>query len=127
MCSAILCAIISPVYRALATLVFFAHLLFIAWVIFGALFTHGRPRLRWLHIVSLVWGILIEIEPWTCPLTFAEDWLLTRAGIAPYQGGFLLHYLDAIVYPDIPAWVLVAGAVIVVAANAVVYARRASS
>lgn len=112
-------------YRALATVVFFLHLLFIAWVIFGALFTRRRPLLRWLHIVSLAWGILIEIEPWTCPLTFAEDWLLTRAGIAPYQGGFLLHYLDAVVYPDIPPSFLVAGAVIVVAANVVVYARRA--
>src|SRR5438128_8169757 len=47
-------------------------------------------------------GTLVEILPWTCPLTWAENFLETRAGIAPYQGGFLLHYLDALVYPNIP-------------------------
>ena len=111
-------------YRALAAAAFLLHLLFILWVIFGAAFTRRRPMLRWLHIASLVWGILIEIEPWTCPLTFAEGWLLQRAGIAPYQGGFLLHYLDAIVYPDIPPSFLIAGAVIVVSVNAFIYLRR---
>jgi 4-hydroxybenzoate polyprenyltransferase len=112
------------VYRALAAGVFLLHLLFILWVIFGAAFTRRHPLLRWLHIGSLVWGLLIEILPWTCPLTFAEDWCLQRAGIAPYQGGFLLHYLDAVVYPDIPPWILIVGAVIVVLTNAIVYARR---
>ena len=93
-------------------------------MIFGAAFTRRRPLLRWLHLASLVWGILIEVEPWTCPLTFAEDWCLKRAGVAPYQGGFLLHYLDAVVYPDIPPSVLIAGATIVVVANAILYVRR---
>ena len=111
-------------YRALAAAVFILHLLFILWVIFGAIFTRRRPLLRWLHIASLIWGILIEIEPWTCPLTYLEDGCLQRAGIAPYQQGFLLHYLDAIVYPDIPAWILIAAAAIVVMINAVVYASR---
>src|SRR6266571_2143741 len=42
-----------------------------------------------------------ELGPWACPLTLAENYFEARAGIAPYQGPFLLHYLDAIVYPNL--------------------------
>ena len=75
-------------YSALATAVLFLHALFIVWVVFGALFTRSRPILRWLHIVSLIWGILTELLPWPCPLTLLENWLEQKAGVEPYQGGF---------------------------------------
>jgi Protein of Unknown function (DUF2784) len=96
----------SDFYSALATAVLLPHALFILWVVFGAWLTRSRPILRWLHIGSLVWGILTELLPWPCPLTLLEDWLERRAGIEPYQGGFLLHYLDKLVYPNISANVL---------------------
>jgi Protein of Unknown function (DUF2784) len=112
------------VYSALAAVVLAAHLLFILWIIFGAAFTRQRPLLRWLHLGSLVWGILIEILPWTCPLTWAENWLETRAGRAPYQGGFLLRYLDALVYPNISPALLTGLGVAVCVVNLSIYARR---
>jgi len=80
------------VYSGLAVCVLFLHMLFILWVVFGALLTLSRPVLRWLHIVSLVWGILTELLPWPCPLTVLENWLEAKAGVQPYQDGFLLHY-----------------------------------
>ena len=111
-------------YSVLAGVVLTLHLLFILWVVFGATVTRRRATLRWLHLGSLVWGILIEILPWACPLTWAENWLETRAGIAPYQGGFLLHYLDALVYPDIPPGLLVGSGVAVCVVNLGIYAVR---
>jgi hypothetical protein len=75
------------------------------------------PRLRWLHIASLLWGILTELLPWPCPLTLVENWLEGRAGVAPYQGGFLPHYLGKLVYPDISAKILTVAGVIVCALN----------
>ncbi len=111
-------------YHAAAIVVLAAHLAFILWVVFGALLTRGRPALGWIHIASFVWGLLIEILPWTCPLTFAENWLEVRAGVAPYSGGFMLHYLDALVYPNVPPLLLTVAAVIVVAFNFVTYGRR---
>lgn len=111
-------------YLAASILVLALHLAFILWVIFGALFTRGRPVLRRVHIVSLVWGLVIEIFLWTCPLTFAENCLEQRAGIVPYQGGFLLHYLDALVYPNVPPLLLTVAAVVVVAVNVAIYWRR---
>lgn len=116
--------VVSGFYAALATAVLFLHALFILWVVFGALLTHSRPPLRRLHIASLLWGILTEVLPWPCPLTLLENWLEGRGGIEPYQGGFLLHYLDKLVYPDISANVLTIAGVIVCLANLALYARR---
>jgi uncharacterized protein DUF2784 len=112
------------VYIALAAGVLFLHVLFILWVVFGALFTRSRPWLRWFHIASLVWGIFTEILPWPCPLTIVENWLEGRAGVEPYQGGFLLHYLDALVYPNISGTVLMIVGVSVCVLNLAIYARQ---
>jgi Protein of Unknown function (DUF2784) len=111
-------------YSALATAVLFLHALFIVWVVFGAVVTRSRPILRWLHIVSLMWGILTELLPWPCPLTLLENWLEQKAGVEPYQGDFLLHYMDKLVYPDISATLLTVAGVFVCAFNLAVYASR---
>lgn len=117
-------AIAPNVYSGLAVCVLFLHVLFILWVVFGALLTLSRPVLRWLHIVSLVWGILAELLPWPCPLTVLENWFEAKAGVQPYQGGFLLHYLDKLVYPDISASALTVAGVLVCVLNLAVYGRR---
>jgi hypothetical protein len=111
----------SGVYSALAVCVLLLHALFIVWVVFGAFVTRSRPILRWLHIASLLWGILTELTPWPCPLTVLENWLESKAGVEPYQGGFLLHYMDKLVYPDISATVLTVAGVLVCALNLALY------
>ncbi len=111
-------------YSALAISVLFLHALYILWVIFGALLTRSCPILRWLHIASLVWGIVTELLPWPCPLTLVENWFEGKAAVQPYQGGFLLHYLDRLVYPDISATVLTVAGVSVCIFNLAVYAGR---
>ena len=117
---------VSPnIYSTLATAVLLVHAVFIVWVVFGALLTRSRPVLRWLHIVSLIWGILAELLPWPCPVTLLENWLEQKAGVEPYKGGFLLHYLDKLVYPDISATALTVAGVIVCSFNLAVYGRQA--
>jgi len=111
-------------YSALATAVLFLHGLFIFWVIFGALLVRSRSILRWLYIASLVWGILTELLPWPCPLTLLENWLEARAGVEPYRGGFLLHYLDRLVYPDISPTVLTVAGLFVCALNLALHTRQ---
>ena len=114
----------SGLYSSVAILVLFLHALFILWVVFGALLTRSRAVLRWLHIASLVWGILTELLPWPCPLTMLENWLEAKAGAQPYQDGFLLHYLDKLVYPDISATILTVAGVIICALNLAFYGRH---
>lgn len=110
------------VYSALASGVLILHLAFILWVILGAFLTRSRPIVRYLHLASLIWALLIEIFPWSCPLTELENWLEMRAGVAPYRGGFLLHYLDALVYPDISVSWLAAAGILVCLINGLWYA-----
>jgi hypothetical protein len=112
------------VYSTLANIALMAHLGWIVFVAIGFLWTRGRRVLTAIHLASLVWGIAVEAGPWPCPLTLLEQFLETKAGVDPYRSGFLLHYLDAIVYPDIPAWLLMALGIAVCAANLAVYARR---
>ena len=96
-----------------------------AWVLLGWTLTRGRRVLRTLHLASLLYAIVIELVPWPpCPLTVLEDWLEARAGIEPAHGPFLLRLLDAIVYPDLPEWAVIGGAVAVCVAILGMYVRR---
>ncbi len=114
----------SGTYSDLAVLVLLLHTLFILWVVFGALLVGSRPILRWFHIASVLWAICTEVLYWTCPLTLLENWLEQKAGVEPYHGGFLLHYMDKLVYPDVSANALTIAAVIVCAANLAIYVRK---
>ena len=111
-------------YRAMAACVLSLHATYIAWFIFGAFFTRGRPRLAALHVATLVYGVIVEIFDFWCPLTALENWLAVRGEVSTYRGPFLLHYLDVVVYPNIPPDLLVAGAVAVCSLNLWIYARR---
>lgn len=112
-------------WRILLDLLLAVHLLFILWVIFGALLTGGRRWLSRLHIASLVYGIFIEVAPVPCPLTVAEQALERRLGEPPYQGSFIAHYLQRWIYPNIPYALLVTGAVIICGFNLGIYIKRA--
>jgi hypothetical protein len=118
--------------EALAVVVLCLHLAWILWAIAGAWWTRGRPWLTAFHVLSLIWGIIVEAGPWPCPLTLAEQWLEARAGMhTPNQspnhswnGGFLVHYLEATIYPDLPGWLVTTFGVALCVFNLGIYARR---
>src|SRR5579864_6772064 len=114
----------SGFYPAMADGVLIVHLAFIAWVIFGAFFTRERPRRAWVHVITIIYGIIAETTTLVCPLTLAENWCEARAGVSPYHGPFLLHCLDTTVYPRVPVVLLVTVAVAVCVLNLGIYARR---
>lgn len=110
--------------KFVATAILSAHLVWIVAVIFGAAFTRGRRVWSTLHILSLIWGIVVEVGPWPCPMTLAEQYFEARAGIQAYQGSFLLHYIDKLVYPDLPWWVIGSVVATVCALNLGIYLWR---
>lgn len=110
--------------EALAVAVLCLHLAWILWAIAGALWTRGRPLLTAFHVLSLIWGMVVEVGPWPCPLTLAEQWLEGRAGMHTWTGGFVAHYLEAVIYPDLPAWLLTAFGLSVCVFNLGIYTRR---
>jgi hypothetical protein len=111
-------------YGAVAAVILTAHLLWIIWVIFGAFWTRSRPLLASFHIASLVWGIVVELGPWACPLTLGEQFFEAGSGTERYGRGFVARYLEAIVYPDIPEVLLVWLGVVVCTVNLAIYGRR---
>ncbi|WP_307727413.1 DUF2784 family protein [Massilia rhizosphaerae] len=112
------------IYRVLAAAVLLLHLGFILFVMAGAALVVRRRRLWPLHVAAVAWGIAIEVMGGACPLTALENRLRLLAGTAGYAGGFVDHYLVALIYPAGltrgTQWLLAAA---VLGVNAVLYAR----
>ena len=87
-------------WSILADALLVLHGLFIAWVALGGLAVCFRPRLAWLHLPALAWGVWIEASGGLCPLTPLEWALRRRAGQQGHGGSFVDHYLGALIYPD---------------------------
>jgi hypothetical protein len=109
-------------YQFLADMVLLAHLAFIVFVLAGGLLLLRWPRLVWLHVPAMLWGVFIELTGWVCPLTPLESYFRALAGSDIYHGGFIAHYLLPLIYPAglTPAiQMLLAGVLIVW--NAIIY------
>ncbi len=110
------------IYGVLADAVLVLHLTFILFVVLGGLLV---LRWRWMalfHVPCAVWGLLIELFGWICPLTPLENSLRRTAGEAGYGGGFIEHYLLPVIYPGgLTREVQLALAAMVVAVNVGVY------
>lgn len=87
-------------YGLAATAVLVLHMGFILFVLFGALLA---LRHRWvvaLHLPAAVYGVLIEVTGAPCPLTYTENYLRAKAGLAGYEGDFIEQYLLWMIYPS---------------------------
>lgn len=111
-------------YRFLADLVLFLHAAFVAFALFGGLGVRRYPRLLWLHLPALLWGVAVQWADWICPLTPLENHLRRLGGEAGYAGGFIEHLLSKLLYPEFLTLELrYALGLILVAVNVLVYAR----
>ena len=88
------------IYSFLADLLVVFHLVFILYVIAGALLITKWPKTLWLHLPSCFWGMTVEFTGWICPLTPWEIQLRRLAGEEGYTGSFIEHYLIPIIYPS---------------------------
>lgn len=86
--------------RIAADAVLVVHLAFILFVLLGGLAVLRWPKLAWLHLPAVVWGALVELNGWICPLTPLEVALREAAGDSGYRGDFLQHYIVALLYPE---------------------------
>lgn len=104
-------------YLLAADAVLIAHVLFVAFVVIGLLLIALGGTLSWpwvrnrtfriLHLLAI--GIVV-LQAWIgaiCPLTTLEMALRERAGDAVYEGSFISHWLNAILYYQAPAWVFI--------------------
>jgi hypothetical protein len=111
-------------YNIAAAAIALLHLAFILFVLLGGLLVLRWPRLGWVHFPAAVWGVLIEMFGWWCPLTKWENYFLQKAGRAGYGGGFVGHYIMPIIYPPgLTRGMEIAIGVFVLVINLAVYVR----
>lgn len=87
-------------FRFGADLVLLLHFAFVLFVIFGGLLALRWRRLAWVHIPVALYGAVIEFVGFVCPLTPLENSLRRAGGEAGYAGGFIDHYITAVIYPN---------------------------
>jgi hypothetical protein len=87
-------------YRLLADLVLVLHLAFVVFALFGGLLALRYPKIAWLHLPVLVWGVVVQWADWICPLTPLENHFRHLGGEAGYAGGFIEHVVSRVLYPE---------------------------
>jgi len=86
-------------YRIAAQVVLLLHFAFVLFVVFGGLLVLRYPRVAWWHLPMFVWGSVVNLAGWVCPLTPLENYFLRLAGQAGYTGGFVERYIAPVIYP----------------------------
>lgn len=115
------------VYKVLADLVVVVHFLWIVFLGFGAFAGFRWKAARILHQAGLAFALLIGLFGWYCPLTHIEVWLRRlHDPELQYGGSFIVHYVEKIVYPEIPpgAVLLLTGLAVLI--NGIIYLRARS-
>jgi len=99
----------------LADSVLFLHILVVAFVVLGlvAVIIGGARKWNWVRnpwfrLVHLVCIAVVVLQAWggvVCPLTTLEMWLRRLAGEIAYSGSFISHWMEQLLYYDLPSWV----------------------
>lgn len=91
---------LQAIYPIFADLVVWIHLAFVVFVVLGGVLVMRWPRLIWVHLPAVMWGVIIELCGWICPLTPLENWLRRKGGGQNYHSDFVAHYLLPMLYPQ---------------------------
>lgn len=79
--------------RALARLLAFLHVAYVAFVMTGSAFALRWPWMLWVHLAAIAWAFTTMTTDLGCVLTTWEKSLWRRGGIEPYPEGFLQHHV----------------------------------
>jgi len=86
-------------YNVWADMVVLLHAAFVLFVVLGGIAALRWPRLAWCHLPAALWGVIIELGGWSCPLTGLENHLRLLGDGFSYGGTFIEYYLEPILYP----------------------------
>lgn len=104
-------------FQILADLLLVFHTLLVVFVIFGLVATlvgyfrqWNWVRNFWFRLSHLVVIGIVVLQAWLgvlCPLTIWEMELRAKAGQGGYEGSFIQHWLETILYYNAPDWVFI--------------------
>ncbi len=112
-------------YKVLADLVVFVHFLWILFLIFGGLIGVRIRVVKIAHIAGLIFAAVIQVAGWYCPLTDLEVWLRSKESSgAAYGGSFIIHYLEKIIYVEVPRSGIILLTILLCLFNAWLYCKK---
>jgi len=107
----------STIYLIAADAVLLLHILLAAFIVIGLLLIFAGKLRRWswvrnpwFRLTHLIAISIVVIQSWfgiICSLTTIEMTLRSRGGGAVYPGSFISHWLETLLYYQLPAWVFV--------------------
>jgi hypothetical protein len=101
------------------------HFLWILFLIFGGVWGKKNRLVRNIHIPGVVFACVVELCDWYCPLTHLEVWLRGRQYPGEgYSGSFIAHYLERLIYIDLPRWVIIVLTILLFGMNCLLYLRK---
>lgn len=102
-------------YILAADILLTIHTLFVAFVVLGLVAIYVGYWLSWSWIRNYWYRIIhlggisyVVLESWAgviCPLTIWENQLRVMAGQSSYEGSFIQHWLQNLLYYEAPDWV----------------------
>lgn len=111
----------------MADIVIGFHFLFIVYVLLGGFLVFRWPKTAWAHVPCFLWGAIIEIGGWICPLTYLENHLRQQETEA--AASFVETHIMPLIYPELlfpgafPRSGFIWIGLFVLALNAVIYWR----
>ena len=107
------------IFQLLADTVLTLHVALVLFVILGlVIVVIGNLRkwewvnALWFRLLHLATIGIVAAEAWLgfeCPLTTLERWLRSKTTMATYAGGFIEHWLQALLFWQAPPWVFTWG------------------
>ena len=104
-------------YQLLADAVLILHFGIVVFVVGGLMLILAGNALQWrwvnafgFRLAHLVAIAVIVVQSWlgeVCPLTTLESWLRVQAGSAAYDRSFIEHWVQRLLYHELPFWVFV--------------------
>lgn len=112
-------------YRFLADIVVLIHFLWILFLIFGAIWGRRIRAVKSIHLSGLAFAFIIEVFNFYCPLTYIEVWARSRHDPAlTYSGSFIVHYLEMMIYIEIPRYIAASLTIFICGLNSWFYIRK---
>ncbi|MFC1488520.1 DUF2784 domain-containing protein [Thermodesulfobacteriota bacterium] len=86
-------------YSFFSDIVVLLHFIYVIFAVTGGILLIWWRKMIWLHLPAAIWAALISFTGWICPLTYLENWLRLQGGKTGCSGGFVIKYIEPVLYP----------------------------
>ena len=109
-------------YYFFPDIVVFFHFIFVIFATAGGVLCIWWRKVIWLHLPAALWAAFISFAGWICPLTYLENWFRLKGGGAGYSEGFIIRYIEPLLYPaGLTHFHQIVLGIIVIVLNLVIY------